>query len=233
MFARYPTPGQTKTRLAAAIGAEPAAGVAAAMGETTLRRLAGGWAEKERVVAVTPPDSLERFRRVRPIVEGRWHVVAQPQGDLGERMRWWFDEVAGGRPALLLGSDCPHFPAAAVGDGIEWLAAAGGAESRAVVAPADDGGYWAIGVAGDPPPVFDGLPWSDPDLLAATVERLDNWRASGRGDYRLLDRSYDVDTAAELDRLRRDLLEIDDAELERLRDRLDGVLGPLDEPREA
>lgn len=224
VFARHPTPGETKTRLAARIGNAAAAAVAEAMWETTLRRLESAAPHAARLVAVTPCPSAEWFAQHDAVIGGDWSVVAQPDGDLGERMHWFFEALAVGRPAMLLGADCPHFPSHAVADGLAWLA---DGQRRAVVAPAEDGGYWAVGVAGEPPPIFGALPWSQPELLGQTLGRLDGWRAAGEGDFRTLGRSYDIDTADDLDRLRDSLPAEGCPELHRLSERLDALLGPM------
>lgn len=226
VFAREPTPGRTKTRLAVAIGDEPAAAVAQAMTEATLRRLAANAIDADRVVPITPATSAAWFDRQPGVIDGGWTVVAQPAGSLGDRMRWFFESVAQKRPALLLGSDSPDFSIDTVVDAIGWLSNGEGLP-RTAIAPADDGGYWAIGVAGSPPPVFGELPWGQPSLLAETIDRLDAWQGKGLGDYRLLADGYDVDTTDDLARLRQHLRRIQDRELVRLRDRLDELLGPL------
>ena len=83
-------------------------------------------------------------------------------------------EVSGLRTALAMGAD------------------------DAVLGPAPDGGYWAIGLKRThplPPGLFDGVRWSSPHALADT--------RAGLGDRRVafLPPLRDVDTAADLKRV--------------------------------
>jgi glycosyltransferase A (GT-A) superfamily protein (DUF2064 family) len=75
--------------------------------------------------------------------------------------------------------------------------------SEAVIIPAEDGGYCAIGLAAGVPvrDVFFEIPWSTSLVLPATLERL---AALGLRES-VLEPAYDVDRPEDLDRLRRDL----------------------------
>jgi glycosyltransferase A (GT-A) superfamily protein (DUF2064 family) len=75
----------------------------------------------------------------------------------------------------------------------------------AVLAPTDDGGFWALGLTQQALPVldglFDGLPWSSPQTATATTERL---RARGLS-VAMGPCWWDVDVAADLARLKREV----------------------------
>ncbi len=73
----------------------------------------------------------------------------------------------------------------------------------AVMIPADDGGYCAIGLRSCVPveEVFRDVPWSSPEVCAVTLDRL---RAAGIS-FALLPASYDVDRPEDLARLHADL----------------------------
>jgi glycosyltransferase A (GT-A) superfamily protein (DUF2064 family) len=62
-----------------------------------------------------------------------------------------------------------------------------------VLGPATDGGYYLIGCARGVPPVFDGVGWGGPRVLAETVARLGATPAR----LALLPPWYDVDTLAD------------------------------------
>ena len=64
--------------------------------------------------------------------------------------------------------------------------------------PALDGGYYLIAMR-EPHDVFEGIAWSTPQVLEATLDRA---RARGLRT-RLLQADFDVDDAAALDRLGR------------------------------
>jgi glycosyltransferase A (GT-A) superfamily protein (DUF2064 family) len=71
----------------------------------------------------------------------------------------------------------------------------------AVFGPAEDGGYYLVGLRRSVPAVFQGITWSTPVVLAQTL------RAAAAAGLRvhLLPPWYDVDTGTDLGRLARDL----------------------------
>jgi hypothetical protein len=89
-----------------------------------------------------------------------------------------------GRRALLIGTDVPGYD-------VPYLARAAAALERhdAVVGPAEDGGYVLIGLARDVD-VFSGVPWSTPEVMAATRTRL----AAAGASHVELPPLWDVDT---------------------------------------
>jgi len=68
----------------------------------------------------------------------------------------------------------------------------------AVIGPADDGGFYLLGVRDCPEGLLAGLPWSSAETFACTAERL---RSRGLR-LELLEPWFDVDRAEDLDRLR-------------------------------
>lgn len=198
VFAKHWTPGRAKTRLASAIGPNAAAEAARRFVDAVLRRLDGEFADQR--LAFTPADQLPAFEEALPTGPVPWRLEPQPElPTLGERMRWYFDAARrdGTNAALLVGSDSPDMPLDEVRRAAGLLTTSG-ASVRLVLGPTFDGGYWLIGVRGEPPPVFEAMPWSTPQLMEATVAALDaaGWRR-GR-DYQFLTRWYDVDTADDL-----------------------------------
>ena len=224
VFAKHWTPGQTKTRLAKSVGAEAAAATSRLFLETTLRRLSR-FAEADRVVAFTPSDQREAFEGLEVVSRLAWRLEPQADGDLGQRMSAFLGSaIADGATAVLVGSDSPHLPLAAVEQAIAYLSNPSG-DCRLVLGPSEDGGYWLVGVRGELPPIFSDLPWSETGLLEATIGRLAEAGWQNGRNYVLVDRWYDVDEVADLERLRRGLRGIDD-ELARLADDLDKLHGP-------
>ncbi len=96
------------------------------------------------------------------------------------------------RSAILIGTDSPVLRPADLRRAARWLR--GGCD--AVLAPAEDGGYALIGARRVLPRMFEGIPWGEAGVYAATAERL-----AGRR-WRALRTVWDVDRPADLDRLR-------------------------------
>ena len=82
-----------------------------------------------------------------------WEVLPQRCGGLGDRLAGAFADVA--EPALLVGMDTPQVTPALLAAGLARLA-----HADAVLGPAPDGGYWAIGLRRADRAVFAGVPMS-------------------------------------------------------------------------
>jgi rSAM/selenodomain-associated transferase 1 len=210
MFAKYWQPGEVKTRLAPAIGAEAAAQLYRAFVKTLLEERQSEFAALLREAA-TPPVS--------PWAEGQepWLLAPQSPGDLGERMKHLFRAAlaAGADRVVLIGSDSPTLPLEHVQQAFDKLR-----RHEVVLGPSDDGGYALIGLSVGPgphpgsalPPVFDGLPWSTPHVWPETIRRLEDHGSS----YAVLPAWYDVDEPADLERLRLELHAAADESFQRL-----------------
>jgi rSAM/selenodomain-associated transferase 1 len=189
VLAKAPTPGFAKTRLIPALGAEGAARLQARLTE---RAVATACAAAVGPVALWCAPDVEDalFARL-----GREHGVArhaQPAGDLGARM---LAPLAAHAPALLVGVDIPALTA----DHLRACAAAVRAGDDAVFLPTEDGGYCLVGVRRVDARLFDGVAWSTPQVMEETRGRLRalGWRWSEPATL------WDVDTPADLERLRR------------------------------
>lgn len=179
VFLRAPRLGRVKRRLARGIGAV----AALAFYRATATRLVRILARDPRWhchLAVTPDR-----RAPLPPPWRRARVMAQGPGDLGRRMARAFRHLPPG-PAVIVGSDIPDLAAGHV-------AAAFAALGRCDVAlgPAEDGGYWLIGLARRRPVphgIFVGVRWSSPRALADTRASLPR-----RARIAVLERLADID----------------------------------------
>ena len=156
VMAKAPSAGAVKTRLAADVGV----GRATALYRQLLRRtiaaaLGPAW---NTLVAVDRPHAFKAWSR-------GLDVVRQSPGDLGARMAA-AATIAGAGPVVIVGADAPqlrrrHFAAA-----FRALAVNG-----AVFGPAEDGGYWLVGLKRprDAACAFSGVRWSGPHALADTL----------------------------------------------------------------
>src|SRR4051812_23773037 len=105
VFVKEPRPGAVKSRLAAAVGPERAAGGYRAIAEEEIRRTAPRGDEYDRVLVFAPPAARAGIAQWLP---GET-LLEQAEGSLGERMASAFaDAFAGGaRRAVLIGTDVP------------------------------------------------------------------------------------------------------------------------------
>lgn len=191
VFAKAPVPGEAKTRLIPALGPGGAAVLSARLTRRTLRTAAAGdWAS---TVLCCAPDATHDFfalcRRLHGVI-----LRDQRGADLGERMHEAFDWALGSHDAaILVGTDIPSMGPDDLAGAAEALR--GGAD--AVLGPAQDGGYWLIGLRQTSPTLFSGVAWSTPAVAAATRQRLQalGWRWSE------LPPRHDLDNPEDLDEL--------------------------------
>ncbi|MGH8975718.1 MAG: TIGR04282 family arsenosugar biosynthesis glycosyltransferase [Acidimicrobiia bacterium] len=175
VVAKEPRAGRSKTRLCPPCTPAEAAWLAEAALADTLS-----------AVAATPG-----VRRVL-VLDGRpgpWmspgvEVVAQGGGGLDDRLAQAF--AGAGGPALLVGMDTPQVTPGLLTDALANLARP---EVDAVLGPAVDGGWWALGLTDPHPADILGVPMSTPHTGMAQLVRL---AARGRR-VQLLPRLRDVD----------------------------------------
>jgi len=169
LFTRWPEPGRAKTRLIAALGAQGAADLHRRLTERTVATvLASGLPCEVRSTGASAEmfeDWLDPSRHsgLRRNDGGRFSVVDQGDGDLGARLA----RAAAACPVLLIGADCPDLTPAHL-----CAAAAALTQAAAVIGPAEDGGYWLLGLAAPAPAAFEGVEWGGPQVFAQTVARL-------------------------------------------------------------
>lgn len=188
VFVKEPRPGKAKTRLAAEIGSVAAARWFRANALATIRRLSRDprW---EVVLAVTP-DAEGLSSRVWPAGLRR---IPQGRGDLGARMARALDAAPPG-PVVLVGGDVPGITPARIA---EAFAALRGAE--AAFGPAEDGGFWLIGLprGGSPRPraLFRNVRWSTPHALEDSLAAFRGRRVGLAATLRDVDRAADLAAA--------------------------------------
>ena len=163
-FVKYPEPGKVKTRLAAVLGKEEAARRYGALASETLTRLRClSQKDIEIVVLFDPP---EREQEVREWLGEGCSYWPQATGDLGERLSGAFKNAfeCGFSRVMALGSDTLECDSGILWPGFEFLE-----KSDAVIGPAKDGGYYAIGLCRLEPSLFRDIPWSTPHVLKNTL----------------------------------------------------------------
>lgn len=188
IFIKNPQLGQVKTRLAKDLGEEKAL-------EIYLRLLDH---TRQQSLAV---DVDRRLYYSSFVEEGddwpseQFNKYLQEGEDLGQRMsngfrRAFFD---GARKAIIIGSDCAQITAEHLQEAFDAL------EGRDMVAgPANDGGYYLLGMKRYIPELFRNMEWSTETVLADTM-------AIARGmnlSVKVLDRLIDVDTAEDWEQVK-------------------------------
>ena len=166
VFAKAPIPGQAKTRLIPALGAEQAALLHAALAERAIVT-----AQKTAATEVglcCAPNSQHAFFQY-CAEDFAVSLTDQGDGDLGERMLRALDAALEHiERVIIIGADCPALTAKHIQHAAKELASA-----DVVLMPAEDGGYVLIGASRTHAKMFDGINWGANSVLVEQRRNLD------------------------------------------------------------
>jgi uncharacterized protein len=197
IVAKYPYPGEVKTRLGASIGYSSAAALYRAFLADLAERFAP--AGREHVFSLSwacaPGPGL-----LQEIVGADARVLTQRGTDFADRLYSLAVEIEtlGVRRLVIMGSDSPHLATALVHDAFLLIE-----PGQVVLGPAEDGGYYLIGfdVTSGVPDLFRGIQMSTPHVLQETMDRA----AALHFSVHLLPTTFDVDEVGDLDHLAKEL----------------------------
>ena len=211
IMAKAPLAGRSKTRLLPVLRPDQAAALSAAFlrDMTENLRAAGASVPMAPYVAYAPAGQEDLFEGI--LAPGTSLILADgglpmPDGVTGfgrcllHAMQRLF--AAGHESVCVLNSDSPTLPTEYLRQAAELLAEPC---ERAVLGPAEDGGYYLLGLRRAHAHLFTGIDWSTDRVAAQTRDRV---RQAGL-DLVELGAWYDVDEPASLDRLRSELASAD------------------------
>ncbi len=188
LFIKYPEPGKVKTRLARELGENNAAKL--------YRRFISDISDMLRKIDgdvylfFTPAEKEEKLTR---LLKVDFPLVPQIGKNLGEKMfnafRYLF--MKGYAHGFLLGSDVPHISQQTVKEALKALKS-----FQAVLGPASDGGYYAIGFTEDSlqKSFFEDIQWGTDSVFSSTMKKLNRFNLK----IHLLKKMTDVDTMNDL-----------------------------------
>lgn len=161
IFARHPELGRVKTRLAAGIGAAAALAVYQELLQHTYNVTVGVAAHKT-VWLAEAPVALGTL----PTVWDAYEQQLQFPGDLGLKMQTAFSHAFshGARTAIIIGTDCPGLTEALLTQAYTALTT-----HDVVIGPAEDGGYYLLGMNELYQDLFANKSWSTDSVLAHTL----------------------------------------------------------------
>jgi len=128
------------------------------------------------------------------VIDYKWpntFKTTQQGVDLGERMKNAFSDGFndGYDKIVLIGSDLPEISEEIISNGFKELQ-----QNELVFGPADDGGYYLIGLSKMNATPFENKPWSQSHLLKTTLAEL----KANNTKYSLLQNLNDIDTFEDL-----------------------------------
>jgi len=164
VFAREPVLGRVKTRLAAGIGAEAALAVYRELLALTAAAVAA--AQVPATVWLAEAPAAFDPGQARPEWPGLPWRVQPAAGALGARMAQAFGEAfaAGAGRVVIIGTDCPGLSADLLRQAFDQLLS-----HELVVGPADDGGYYLLGMNKLHTELFADKAWSTATVLPDTL----------------------------------------------------------------
>ncbi|MEV6734348.1 MULTISPECIES: TIGR04282 family arsenosugar biosynthesis glycosyltransferase [unclassified Streptomyces] len=180
VIAKAPVAGRVKTRLTTQFTPQQAADLARAALQDTLATVLATPAERRVLVLDGQPG---------PWIPDGIEVVPQGTGGLDVRLAAAFALSEG--PALLIGMDTPQVTPGLLALGLDFT------EADAWFGPADDGGFWALGLADPDPALLLGVPMSVAHTGEVQRQRLTDAGLSVRD----LPELCDVDTPADAERV--------------------------------
>lgn len=178
LFTKYPTPGYAKTRLASTVGADHAAQISRLLSERIVQTIRRFIATNPQPIistihytTITSTDTdldLMRAWLGTPAApyENCEQLIRQTSGDLGERLRAAFEHSFGQgvEKVVVVGADIPEISCAILGEAFEQLDGA-----DVVIGPAEDGGYYLLGMRELHAQLFQGVEWSTDSVFESTV----------------------------------------------------------------
>ena len=189
IFVKNEEAGKTKTRLAASVGDQEALEV--------YRKLLKWTFEQTQNLKVIKEVWYSRFIGEKDIWdEGSYRKQLQQGEDLGQRMsdafRKSFLEEQADR-VVIIGSDCAELTEEVISKAFQELK-----EHDLVIGPAEDGGYYLLGMRKYFPNIFEEMQWSTDSVYEKTVEKI---REAG-ADYTTLRTLNDVDTIVDWEKVK-------------------------------
>lgn len=197
IMVKTPLAGTVKTRLEPALSPALCANLAACFFQDTLSKALKLAATV--FVAYTPVGGEGLLQALADEVNPRDQVqwIRQKGAELGSRILACLEETnrQGYGPLLVVGTDSPDLPAHFLQLALDALS---DPECDAVIGPAQDGGYYLLGVQRPQTELLQGISWSTAQVLEQTDA------AALKAGLRLVSLPiwYDVDTPEDLENLR-------------------------------
>lgn len=160
LFAKAPIAGKVKTRLTSHCNDQQAADLASILMQTSIEKAIKVWPGEVILSAAIDINHafFKQMQQQYPIT-----MVRQSEGHLGEKMRNALHEY--GYPAAVMGCDAPHVSAASLLEAHQLMS-----KGQPVIGPAEDGGYYLLGLLESADKIFEDKAWGSNQILEATLK---------------------------------------------------------------
>lgn len=196
VFVKIPVPGRVKTRLAKTIGADKANEVYKQLVQSTFHTIQEWQGAQQHVWVffdglngikgqeeswIWLQSTVHKFggHQASP----PWRLIPQSEGDLGDRLIHAFSLAfqSGFQQVAVIGSDCPALQKYDLDRAFSALGNLSysvkerdtndvhSEEKKMVLGPAEDGGYYLLGLNSLEEKLFKGIPWSTAEVANKTL----------------------------------------------------------------
>lgn len=189
VFTKFPAEGKVKTRLAKDMSSRFAASFFKVCAEHTFDELLKVKRAGVDVFLFCPEDN--EIDKVIEWTGNNFIYYSQHGSDLGIKMYNAFFTVfnKGYEKVIIVGTDSPDISSKIIQNAISLLE-----NYDVVIGPANDGGYYLLGLKSKLVDLFSGIKWSTKSVLDNTIEKLNNSELN----YYMLDELTDIDTKEDL-----------------------------------
>lgn len=166
VFVKIPELGRVKTRLGRDVGTKAATSFYAGCVGWLLKRLADS--SFRPVVFYTPPSEEDKLRRLYGGLP-ELDFYSQRGENLGQKMYYALSDLRDRYegPPMIIGSDTPLLPLDYLRQAIKSLRS-----HDVVLGPAEDGGYYLVGMNQPRRDLFFDMKWSHSGVLEETLNRI-------------------------------------------------------------
>jgi rSAM/selenodomain-associated transferase 1 len=214
IMAKAPWPGEVKTRLCPPLSHQEAAALYRCFLLDKIAQV-NALSRASPVISYTPADSRSWFAASTP---AHFTLIPQRGDDLGARLFATFGQLfaQGYAQVIVIDSDTPTLPITHLEQALRLIAAG---DNDVVLGPTEDGGYYLIGLRRAHGELFEQMPWSTSRVFPETRRR------SAQLGLTVACTAcwYDVDTPADLARLRISLDQCRDGDAQHTRQFLRGL----------
>ena len=188
IFIKYPEPGKVKTRLAHDIGESEAARIYSVMAESIIEKTSDS-SNYSTIIFYNPPEKEDEIKEW--INKKEVQYMPQAGNILGDKISNAFEKVfsTGTDKAVIIGSDCIDVDKETISTAIKLLE-----HNDVILGPAEDGGYYLLGLNKYVPGIFQDIEWSTENVLKQTIERI----SENNLKFNLLKTLKDIDTVDDL-----------------------------------
>ncbi|MFY0624681.1 MAG: TIGR04282 family arsenosugar biosynthesis glycosyltransferase [Reichenbachiella sp.] len=160
LFIRNPELGKVKTRLAKTMGDEAALAIYKQLLIHTYQAIKNTKCDK-KIYFSKKIETLEGWN-------SNYEAEIQIEGDLGEKMFQSIErQLSQYNKVCIIGSDCPELTTSIIDDAFSELD-----KKDVVIGPANDGGYYLLGLKKLIPSIFKNMHWSSESVFSETNHRL-------------------------------------------------------------